>query len=352
MLSHIARLGLVSPVVAMVGLLAAPAVAQNATPAMYTWTKGDQQFFRWTEQTKGKLAGSPGMESETTSARVSTVTWDVTDVKDGIATIKVTYNGISLETQMPKGPVAKYDSLSPQGSDSPVLTSVFGPIVGESFTFMVDGKGNVSKVEGMKAVTAKLKEKAKDVQGSSTYLNELNNSMSDERIKKNLERVISGGSDTAVKVGDTWSDSLELPLPQPTLGSMKTERQMTLKSIDAGVATIGFAIKISHIEPKEGDPAKAMFDMVKPKMDNATGTGERIINEKGQIVKSAFTLNVPIDITMPGQDMKIKNTMNMMLSLEKLDKAPVASVPQAPPAAPAPPAGASPNLGNTPPAKK
>lgn len=354
MLSPVTRLSLAMPVVAMLGFLSAPALAQTppvSTPAMYKWTKGDQQFFRWTEQLKSKTTGSPGVESEAVSGRVSTMTWDVTDVKDGIATVKATYNGYAVETQQPKKPLIRYDSLNPQAADTDgVLASVYGPIVGESFTFMVDGKGTVSKVEGMKAIVAKMREKAKDVQGSSTDLNDLNNTMSDERIGKNLERVLAGGSDKAVKAGDTWSDTLELPLPQVTFGSIKTERQITLKSIEKGVATIVFAIKISLVELKEGDPNKAMASMLNPTLVDGTGSGERTLNEKGQIIKSSFNLVVPIEMSYPGQG-KIKIAMTFTPMLEKLDKLPAAKAVQAP-STPAPgiakPDAPAPNIGTKP----
>lgn len=334
MLAPAFRLAIVSPVVAVLGFIAPAAMAQNATPAMYKWTKGDKQFFRWSEQSKTKLSGSPGMESESVQGRISTQTWDVTDVKDGVATIKATYNAFAIESQMPKGPINKYDSQNAQDVQSgSVLSAVFGPIVGESFTFMVDGTGNVTKVEGMAAIVAKMKERSKDVQGSTTYSNDLTKTMSDERIRKNLARVLAGGSEKGVKAGDTWTDTLDLPLER--FGGMKLDRTVTLQSVEKDLAILGFAIKISLNELKDGDPDKAMMSVFNPKMENATGTGERRLNGKGQLIKSAFNLMLPIEMSYPGQG-TIKSEMNIRLSLDRLEKLPeLLPAPAAAPAAPA-----------------
>ncbi len=322
----------------LLGLSGAAASASDTMTPAYQWKKDTKLFYRWTETTDVTMSSDAGMTSKTQNGRISTVTWAVQDVDaTGVAKIKMTYNASALTTQLPKATdIMKWDSLSPATTDatSP-LAMIFSNVVGESITFTVDGRGNVGKVEGVTELGKKLRQAAVDTPGGGTFVNGIQAVYTESQMKTNLERVLSGNPEKPVKVGDTWAD--EFTLPNAQLGSFKLARMHTLESTDAVKAKVTTDIKVSLNQPKDGDPAKGMFDMMRPELKTGEGKGSRLLNlEKGCPEESKVTLN--IDFSMSGAGMKMSNATVMMFLLERLEQLPPgAMIPgETPPPAPAP----------------
>lgn len=345
---------------ALVGVLSSASFATDTSNVAYQWKKGTKIYYRWTEMLDQAMSAGPGMDSKTQNGRVSTVTWDVKEVTpEGVAKITMTYNGFAVVSQLQRVPEPmKWDSLAPASSDatSP-LAMIFSHVVGQSINFTVDARGNVSKVEGMEDLAKKLRQAAVDTPGAGTFVNGIQVGYTADQMKANIERVLSGNPEKAVKADDTWTDSVNIPYPQ--FGSFKLERTHKLESLDATKAKIGVAIKVTLNEPKEGDPAKAMFAMMSPKVNDGKGSATRTINlEKGYPEESKLSMNVPIEMTMSAQNMTVKNNLTTTIVLERLEQLPPGAVipgetpPLTPPTPPkaTPPSGDAVNL--TPNSKK
>lgn len=310
----------------LLGAMGAGAKTTDAVNVSYQWKKDAKAYYRWTEMTDMAMSSDAGMTSKTQNGRVSTVTWLVQEVDAaGVATIKMTYNAAAMTAQFQRtAEPMKWDSLVPATTDetSPVAM-IFGHLIGESITFTVDAHGVVSKVTGIDELGKKLKKAAVDTPGAGTFVNGIQTAYTETQMKANLERVLSGLPPAAVKVNDTWSDEFSLPYAQ--LGSLKLVRTHTLASVEGTKITIGTDVKIALAEPKEGDPAKAMFAMMSPELKTGTGKGTRLM-EAGKGFPDDSKLELTMDLAMSGGGMKMNSATTMTFHLERLEQLPPGAV--------------------------
>lgn len=124
--------------------------------------------------------------------------------------ISMSVDGVKAKMNM-LGQEMSYDSADPANAN-PLLGTALGQMVGKDFQVVIDEKNEVVEVKGFDELTAG--GAANPLQGAA---------LSDEMMTQMLEGLSGkrGFPDKPVKVGDTWTESFSMPVPQ--IGELKVE---------------------------------------------------------------------------------------------------------------------------------
>ena len=186
------------------------AAAQSGITLEWKFTPGETVNLEMSQSIAMKMDVAGRAMNNTTETK-SWMSWKCVEVdSDGIATIESTVDRMKMELQTPLGPM-KFDTADEEDSpQSAALAGQIRPIVGKVSTQQMNPSGKI--------VEATLPEEVKDMtsraMGSSDMLKTLSTNASLTFPEEPL------------KVGDTWSENMEVPSP---VGQMKLTRTHTYK---------------------------------------------------------------------------------------------------------------------------
>ena len=150
--------------------------------------------------------------------------------------MKITYKAIQAKMTAPTG-VMEYDSTMPAEANdvnNPVgqmFRQMFGPMVGQSFTFKVTSKGKVVEIKGFQEMMEKMMNDNPAMAPMKEYMKSL---FSEDYAKMIVSNSITPFPAQTVAVGDTWKDKDSINIGFP----MEMENIYTLKNLKDGLAII------------------------------------------------------------------------------------------------------------------
>jgi hypothetical protein len=217
------------------------------------------------------------------------------------AKIETTYSKVKVSTKSPMGDVVM-DSEGPADNmqNKMVKAMTMKPI----FIFM-NKRGNIEKVENTENLYSGLNELGLDEAGLAAAKQSMQQALGEGSIKGSIEMVLNSYPETALKVGDTWKNSIASASSFP----MNSENVSTLSKLEGTTGnidtdgTIATADK-EKILPVNGMKAKADLtgrQMMKTVINVKTGwpTEVKTISE----IKGIMTLlaggQIPEDMPIP-----------------------------------------------------
>jgi hypothetical protein len=212
------------------------------------------------------------------------------------ATVDLVYESIKFKTEGGMM-AAEFDSKQPADKDAGnMVAEAFRPLVGMTLTLTVDKDGNVTEVKGgeelSKGMTGQMLAGYTTTGGVRGLLGPI---FSTRQAK------------TEANVGDTWT--YEDVMPGSMLGQMKIVSNHTLKSVDAGMATIDLTGKIEL----KGNGMGPKVEMKEGSYD-----GTYIWDSKAGMLKSMKTTQVAtMEGDMGSGPMTIKNNSTTTLTRVK-----------------------------------
>lgn len=227
---------------------------------------------------------------------VQSITWgyqlEVTEVKEGVMTIKTTYDHIKMSNDNQVYNLS-YDSKEPLDSTN-IFAFVMSNFIDKSFTMDVSSDGTVSNIVGFDDIfTSILAELGED---GEIIIQNLRSQFSEETVSENLELGFKIFPKEVVKIGDTWNIMNIVNGPF----SMDIDNTYTLKSIKSGVATVELTSTI-----KQDDEITGIADLPGAEISiDGSQKGELQIEIKtGLVIKS--TINQEINQLIKAQGMEI-----------------------------------------------
>lgn len=210
-----------------------------------------------------------------------------------------TFKKVGFDTKSPQGNMS-FDSdvkSEPKDMGSAMLAKIFGSLIGESFSLVVNQDGEVIEVKGMAEVFENMiKNLGLDtVPGGMQAVNGFKEQFSNKQFKKNFGESFNILPKEEVKIGDTW----DINTSSDMMGmNMEAKNTYTLKEIKGDLAIVGLVSSFNLDKTQEG--ADAM------KMDGTqTGTIKIDINT-GMTVDGAITQSISSSTQMMGQEMPMK----------------------------------------------
>lgn len=193
----------------MVAMLAATTVGaapgSDRVELKLKFREGRQQFVEMTLKLRQKL----NMQGQIMDQHIDTTTVveeAVEGVKDGIATVRMTFDRMAMSTKVPAMPGASmsFDSDAPDENPGAarMLRPIFGEMIGKSLLMKIGPDGTVHELTGMQAIHDRI---TKEAAANPIWMNMR------EQFTDAAARVEYGESrfdflpDKPVAVGDTWS---------------------------------------------------------------------------------------------------------------------------------------------------
>lgn len=294
------RLSFLARAACALTLVVAPAVAHAETVDLRPkFEKGAEASYDLAvsadnQYTMGAASGDAQKQHVEQTIGLKLVVKDV-DAEKG-ATVDLIYESIKFKTEGGMM-AAEFDSTQPKDKDAGnMFAESFRPLVGMTLTLTIDKDGNVTEVKGGEELS----------QGMAGQM--LAGYTTKGGVRGLLGPIFSTRQAKGeANVGDTWT--YEDIMPGSMLGQMKIVSTHTLKSVDAGLATIAVNGKI---ELKAADAG--------PKMEMKEGAydGNYIWDTKAGMLKSMKSTQVAsMEGDMGSGPMSIKNNATTTLTRTK-----------------------------------
>lgn len=239
------------------------------------------------------------------------ITWgyemEVLDVKDGIMTVKTTYDHIKManDNQMVS---LSYDSKEPLDSTN-MFAFVMSLFLKKSFTMDLDSEGKVSNVQGFDEIFSTIITELGE--GGEMIAQNLRSQFSEESVAENLEQGFKIFPGKTIKTGETWTSTNNVTGPI----FMDIENTYTLKSVKKGSANVELT---STIKENAENPGIASLPGAEITIDGTqTGTME-IDVETGLIKKSKISQKIEQKISAQGMEIPIHVESELEISVKKL----------------------------------
>lgn len=209
----------------------------------------------------------------------------------GIAEIKVTYDRISYNIYMSMlGTSMEYDSDKDDSTEDNPMAAAMGPLVGSSFTMMMDKTGKVVDIKGMEEIMDKMGE-------SVGAAGDMSSTFDADNMKKTMQNMMAIYPDVLVGEGDTWGAQTELS------GEYPLEMEMTyeVQKIESGKVFLNVDGKISSVEGGEVAGGMGSFEM-----EGTQGGTLEIDRATGMVERADFTQDVSGEVKTMGMSSPIE----------------------------------------------
>lgn len=168
---------------------------------------------------KMKMAGAPGAPAggmNITNKMVMDMSMDITKHEEAKKKMVLKYETLSMNLDA---------GVFQQEMSSDDKDSAFGNVAGKPITLIYDKDNQVESVEGAEDLIGD----ADGVPGAGEMLSQL---LSEEQLKQTMNQMmVQGIPKTPVKIGDSWTHEMDIPMPQG-MGKMKMKGKYTLKKFD------------------------------------------------------------------------------------------------------------------------
>ncbi len=173
--------------------------------------------------------------------------------------ILTTFKKIGFNTKSPQGDMS-FDSdvdATPDDMGSAMISKIFGGLIGQSFSMVVNKNGEVVEVKGMTEIFDNMIERVglDTMQGGKQAIAGFKEQFSDEQVKKNFSESFNMLPNKNIKIGDTWNISTD----KSVMGmGIKTENTYTLKEIKGNQAIVDIVSTFLTDKTEEGMLAMEM----------------------------------------------------------------------------------------------
>ena len=222
---------------------------------------------------------------------------------DGNTWADIEYTWVLYEQKTLMNKVA-YDSSNPPAEVPPEALG-YSVMVGKGFSILISPDGEVVEVEGLDelydAVLDELDIDDWELRQQLELL--LETSFGEEAIKESCGELVFSSPDEPIRVGESWSVTVERSLPIPIV----VENEYTLRDYDGKIAT--FDVFSTIVSSEEG-----MMDIVGVQLGYAvSGTQEGFIEVD---TESGLTLTSEISQDISGEAIVIYDGEEMRIPLE------------------------------------
>jgi len=138
-----------------------------------------------------------------------------------------------------------------------MISKIFGGLIGQSFSMVVNKNGEVVEVKGMTEIFDNMIERVglDTMQGGKQAIAGFKEQFSDEQVKKNFSESFNMLPNKNIKIGDTWNISTD----KSVMGmGIKTENTYTLKEIKGNQAIVDIVSTFLTDKTEEGMLAMEM----------------------------------------------------------------------------------------------
>lgn len=231
--------------------------------------------------------------------------FDVTGDSSGWKTVGATISRIAMNMNA-NGMSVNYDSDVPDtaSANNPmaILGKVLGAMKGGEFSFTINEKGEVGEVRGMNEMIQNMIAKA-NIPNSDMVMQSVGKSFDADNFKQNIQQSFDIYPDKPVKIGDSWTKTLNLNSGGI---SMLSNNTFTLQSVNGDDAILKVDSKISS-----GADSAATMGVKVSTTGNIDGTTtvdlptglskEGNMNMKMNMQINSQGMNIPMDM-----DIKMK----------------------------------------------
>lgn len=228
-----------------------------------------------------------GMDMDTGQEQKLSYRFDVESVDtDGEATIKVTYDDIGIDMDLP---MMEMMPVSPND----VFESLQG-LEGKSFSVRLTPLGEVVDIKGVDDVLASIRDSQNAMMAQMPGGGDLiEGIVSEEAIRESIENVFGFYRAKPVAVGDTWTESTATKS-----GGMPftSETTFTVTSREAGILTIATS---TVVEPSSDTKTMGMMEVEFSIAGDGEGTVE-VEEATGWIMSGKHTLDLKGDMSFSG----------------------------------------------------
>ena len=287
----------------LIGSIASSFTTNPAKPLklQYTFAVGDH--YELTQTSKQSIKQTiPGMgEMVIDVALEGVMNLKVVELTATGAKIETTYAKMKVLTKSPMGDV----TMDSEGPADNMQNKMVKSMTGKSIFIFMNKRGTVEKVENAENLYSGLTELGLDEAGLAQAKQTMQQSLGESALKGSIEMVLNSYPETALKVGDTWKNSIA----SPSSFAMNSEIVSTLSKLEGTTANIDTDGTIATVDkekvlPINGMKAKADLSgrqMMKSAVNVKTGwpTEVKTISE----IKGTLTLlaggQIPEDMAIP-----------------------------------------------------
>lgn len=246
-----------------------------------------------------------GQDIKTTHTQTIDMTWKVGDVaEDGTASITQSIDRIRTKIDAAFASL-EFDSKDPKEQEGPIAAAVIPALkamVGASFQYKMNPRGELSDVKVPEGLIKKLQESNPSAGGAGMF--------SEEGLKNMINESALALPAEDLEKGKSWNRQTKLP-PSP-VGTMSFDKTYTFNGETDGVGQIGLTSKIA-LEPTPGNN-------VEIKLASQEGKGTFAFDNKaGRVTESSVSQKIEMSITVMNNQIaqSTDTTSNMKLITDK-----------------------------------
>lgn len=237
-----------------------------------------------------------GQDMEIKMKYAENASYEMNKAGDDVS-IKLTYTSVKVHMDM-MGNAIDLDSESPDTTNDG--NKYIRALKGSSLLITVTPKGEVKKIEGLDALSAKL-ENSVDPSKREQVKQMVGSFISEESIKSRIENSLKIYPSKPVKIGDTWTASTTMLKPYKTV----TNNTFTLASVNGATAKITSTGTIStdgdqKMETNGMEMTVNLAGEQKGNADVEVATGILNNSESAQNIKGKMSVmgqEVPMEVT-------------------------------------------------------
>ncbi len=267
--------------------------------------KGQNYYYTFTTSQKINQE-MMGQKLEMDQEMLMGYSFNVIDDKEGIKTIKTTYDRIKMINKNGFMDLS-YDSEDATTDSSNILRDVMGSMVNQSFVIDVDGEGNVVDVDGIEELLEAMMENVGA--GGEMVAQNMKGQFSEEAIAKTMENGFKVFPKEPVKVGDTWEVQMDIEAPI----HMVIKNDYKLKSVVGNIAKLEVNSTIEAGEKENMVLPGAEIEM----SGTQSGTIEVDI-PSGLTIKSKIHQNLDQLVKAQGMEIPMSITSDIVVEGKKL----------------------------------
>lgn len=290
---------------------------KNATNLSLNVKKGDKYNIHEVVDQQATMTIN-NQDTKTNQVMDMNFAMDVQDVdKDKNVTMNYKYDSIKVSTESVGGKI-EYDSKKPD-SKSP-LGSIYGAIIGKSFTVKLSNKGQVLEVKGVDELLNSVVDKFPgNAEQKKTLKATLADSFGDEAIKSMISQTMDYYPQNEIKTNDTWESKYNVKVMFP----MTVNNKLKLLGEKDGLLNVD--VQSTVAADTKDKPADFMGFKANVKLNGDCKGTVDINKETGIMTKGNLTQTMSGDIellankTIP-QNIKMPMKMTAKITYETTKK--------------------------------
>lgn len=202
-----------------------------------------------------KISQKTGRQQENITQKIGTgYAFKVKDIEDnGVTSVKVTFNSISLKEERSTGTI-EYDSSNPPAVIPPVAAT-YASLIGQSFSMQISPEGKINSIQGMEPIIKIIMKKLDLPKSQEQYLRD---KFGDKVLKENMENILAIYPNKPVGIGHSWTKKAIISKRLP----MVLDNNYRLKERKNGITVLEVRsrIKPSSVPIKMGS-VKLSYDI-------------------------------------------------------------------------------------------